>query len=224
MTGLEFLLLPFFRALHLFRLPLSLPSILPYFVPGRPLVVPCPLLVWFSVGLLVALFLSTPCPASLFTLSSSSLTLFFPSFSALYWPATWSSLFFLPLDRKVSDLNWKIAHRVLYTAQRLSSWCPTVPLSCFCGFQLESLEHLFFFCPLVQSGYAWVQTQLSLASPLAPSTSLRHALFCFSSGEMRCVPRVFCYLLNVCKYLVWLQRNNHCFRSEPPVQFTLSLV
>ena len=26
---------------------------------------------------------------------------FFPSFGALYWPATWSSLFFLPLDRKV---------------------------------------------------------------------------------------------------------------------------
>ena len=141
---------------------------------------------------------------------------FFPSFGALYWPATWSSLFFLPLDRKVSDLNWKIAHGVLYTAERISSWCPTIPLSCFCGFQLESLEHLFFFCPLVQSGYAWVQTQLSRASPLAPSISLRHALFGFSSDEMRCVPRVFCYLLNVCKYLVWLQRNDHRFRSEPP--------
>ena len=120
---------------------------------------------------------------------------FFFFFGALYGPATWRSLFFLPLDRKVSDLNWKIAHGVLYTAQRLSSFCPSIPLACFCGFQLESLEHLFFFCPLVQIGYAWVQTQLSRASPLAPSISLRHALFGFSSDEMRCVPRVFCYLL-----------------------------
>jgi len=33
---------------------------------------------------------------------------------------------------------------------------------------------------------------------------------------MRCVPRVFAYLLNVCKYLVWVQRNDFHFRSVPP--------
>ena len=67
---------------------------------------------------------------------------FFTSFGALNWPATWSSLFFLPLDLKVSDFNWKIAHGVLYTAQRLSSFCPSIPLACFCGSQLESLEDI----------------------------------------------------------------------------------
>ena len=39
------------------------------------------------------------------------------AFPALDWPSTWRSLSFMPLDRKVIDLNWKIAH-VSYTLQR----------------------------------------------------------------------------------------------------------
>ena len=110
------------------------------------------------------------------------------------------------LDRRVSDLSWLIAHGVLYTAACRASFGYPLQTSCFCGYQSECLEHLFFACPLVQSGYAWIGTKLSQASPLAPSIDVRHALFGFSRDEMRCVPRVFAYLLNVCKYLVWVQR------------------
>ena len=106
---------------------------------------------------------------------------------------------------QVCDLNCKIAHGVLYTAERLSSFGLSVPLACFCGYHSESLEHLFFSCPLVQSGYAWVQTMLSQASPLAPSLNVCHVLFGFSADDLRCVPQVFSYLLNVCKYLLWVQ-------------------
>ena len=41
-------------------------------------------------------------------------------------------------------------------------------------------------------------------------------LFGFNSDELLCVPRVFCYLLNVSKFLVWCQRNDHRFRSKHP--------
>lgn len=41
-------------------------------------------------------------------------------------------------------------------------------------------------------------------------------LFGFSKDEFRCVPGVFAYLLNVCKFLVWSQWNDYHFRSEPP--------
>ena len=141
---------------------------------------------------------------------------FLPSFGCLDWPATWRSLFFVPLDRRVSDLNWQIAHGVLYTAAHLSSFGYSVSTSCFCGYPSEDLEHLFFSCPLAQSGYPWIGTQLSVASPLAPSIDVRHALFGFSSDELRCVPWVFAYLVNVCKYFVWAQRNDFRFHSVPP--------
>ena len=45
-----------------------------------------------------------------------------PLFEAWEWSSTWCSLFFRPLDRQVIDLNWKLAHGVLYTAERLASF------------------------------------------------------------------------------------------------------
>ena len=141
---------------------------------------------------------------------------FFPSFGYLDWRMTWKQLFFFPLDRKVIDLSWKICHGVPYTAERLSSFGYAVPMSCFCGYHTESLEHLFFSCPLAQSGVAWIQTLLSTVSPLAPSLCVRHLLFGFNSDEFLCVPRVFSYLLGVCKFFIWSQRNDFRFRSVRP--------
>ena len=68
-------------------------------------------------------------------------------YANLDWPTTWRSLSLFHLDRHVIDLNWTIAHGVLYTAQRLASFGLYVPLLCFCGAPVETLEHLFFFCP-----------------------------------------------------------------------------
>ena len=47
---------------------------------------------------------------------------FASSFEALDWPTTWKSLQFMPLDRQVRDLNGKVAHGVLNTADRLISF------------------------------------------------------------------------------------------------------
>ena len=46
---------------------------------------------------------------------------FFPIFGSLYWSCTWRQLFLFDVDRPVIDLAWKIAHGVLYTADRLAS-------------------------------------------------------------------------------------------------------
>ena len=97
---------------------------------------------------------------------------FAASFAPLDWSSTWKSLQFMPLDRQVRDLNWKIAHGVLYTAERLISFGYQYQPSCFCGYPLESLEHLFFSCPLSRSGLAWIQSLLFQASPLALSINV----------------------------------------------------
>jgi hypothetical protein len=39
-----------------------------------------------------------------------------PQYGPLHWPQTWSQLHLCPFDRLVIDLNWQIAHGVLYTA------------------------------------------------------------------------------------------------------------
>ena len=80
----------------------------------------------------------------------------------------------------------------------------------------ETLEHLFFYCPLAQSGLDWIQSLLFLSSPLAAVITVRRVLFGFNSDELLCVPRVFCYLLSLLKFFVWCQRNDYRFHSKPP--------
>ena len=55
-----------------------------------------------------------------------------------------------------------------------------------------------------------------LASPLCPSILVRRALFGFSADELSVVPRVFVYMLNVCKFCIWGARNDFCFRGVRP--------
>lgn len=53
-------------------------------------------------------------------------------------------------------------------------------------------------------------------SPLSPSLLCRHVLFGFNPDELRCVPRIFVYILNVCKFYIWRTRNDFRFRDVPP--------
>ena len=105
----------------------------------------------------------------------------------------WKTLFFMPLDRKPIVL--------------LESCPRRVASDCLCGHSDETLEHLFFHCLLAQSGLDWIQSLLFLFSPLAPAITVRRVLFGFSSDELLCVPRVFCYLLSLLKFSVWCQRG-----------------
>ena len=117
-----------------------------------------------------------------------------PLYSPLDWESIWTSLFLMPLDHKVEDLSWKIAHGVLYTAERLLSFGYTVLLSCFCSSPLESLDHLFFSCALAQSGLSWIQSPLFAAAPRAPLIDVKHVLFGFSRDDFCTFLWVFSYL------------------------------
>ena len=44
---------------------------------------------------------------------------FRPVFGPLYWADTWRQVHIMPLDRHVIDINWKIAHGVIYTADHV---------------------------------------------------------------------------------------------------------
>ena len=141
---------------------------------------------------------------------------FTPSFGPLYWPTTWRSLSFFDMDRQVTDLNWKIAHGVLYIAEHLSSFGLPVPLPCFCGAPIESLTHLFFACPLAQSVLSWLQSLMFAFNPMSPVLLTRHSLFGFDPDELRVTPHIFVYILNVCKFFIWLSRNDFRFRGIQP--------
>ena len=141
---------------------------------------------------------------------------FAPTFGTLHWPSTWRSLSFFDIDSQVIDLNWKIAHGILYTGECLVHIGLSVPLPCFCGSPVESLDHLVFSCPLAQSLLSWLQTLMFNFSHRCPVILCLHPLFGFSSDELRVTPCIFVYLLNVCKFVLWHSRNDFCFRDVHP--------
>ena len=53
-------------------------------------------------------------------------------------------------------------------------------------------------------------------SSLSPSLVCRHVLFGFSPDEVRSIPRIFVYMLSVCKFSIWKVRNDFRFRDVPP--------
>ena len=82
---------------------------------------------------------------------------FLPTYGPLHWPQTWSQLHLCHLDRTVIDLNWQIAHGVLYTGARLAHrFHMHIDPRCSCAADDETLEHLFFECELARILVAWV--------------------------------------------------------------------
>lgn len=138
------------------------------------------------------------------------------SFGELYWPETWQQIHQMPLDRKVRDHAWKIAHGALYTSDRLIRMGRAVDPHCFCGNHDETPEHLFFACYFMSSLLIWAQSIFLKVTPLSPSLSKRHLLFGFDHGEMGIVPPVFSYFLNLLKYFVWLHRNEFRYNNKRP--------
>ena len=69
---------------------------------------------------------------------------FRPQYGDLYWPSTWSQLFCFNLDHPVIDLSWKVAHGVLYTADRRIGFGYDIDATCFYNTALETPSHLFF--------------------------------------------------------------------------------
>jgi hypothetical protein len=98
---------------------------------------------------------------------------FAPSFGPLYWQQTGQQLHLMPLDRYVTDGSWKIAHGVLYTAERL------------CSFGIDD-------CPLAQSVLAQVQSCLFLSLFLL-LLFWWHVMSCLGSMKMNVVLSRLCF-------------------------------
>ena len=97
-----------------------------------------------------------------------------------------------------------------------------IPIACFCNpLSTESLEHLFFSCPLAQAVLSWLQSLMSRCSALISSLLCRHVLFGFNSDELCVVPRGFVYMRNVCKYFLWSAHNDYRFRDIVPSSGTV---
>ena len=140
--------------------------------------------------------------------------------SPLFWGLCTSILHGTSCFGSLSTALWLIWHGVLRTAHRLviTFGMVDVPLACFRSpAVLETLDHLFFYCPLAQSILSWLQALLLRCSALVPSLACRHVLFGFNQDEFLCVPCIFVHMLNVCTFFLWQARKDYRFRDVAPI-------
>ena len=144
---------------------------------------------------------------------------FRPTYGELHWPQTWDQLHICTLDRPVIDLNWQIAHGVLYTGARLAYKFHMAHVSprCFCAADDETLEHLFFECELARLLVAWVYFNLMSCHPTARRFTVEELLFGFSAERRRVIPLIIIYMLQVMKHTIWVARCDFRFRQKKPI-------
>ena len=137
---------------------------------------------------------------------------YLPIYGQLHWSQTWSQLHICDLDRKVIDLNWHIAHGVLYTGARLAHRFSMhhIESFCFCRADNETLEHLFFLV-------AWVYFNLNTINPTASRFTVEELLFGFSEVRRRAIPTIIIYMLLVVKHTIWVARCHFRFRQMTPI-------
>lgn len=140
---------------------------------------------------------------------------FLPQYGPLYWSETWQQIHLTSLDRPVVDLNWKVAHGVLYTASRLvdSFGMAGIDRQCHCGADDETLHHLFFECGYARFLVGWVYFHLLLYDPTASPFTVRELLFGFEKPRRSGIPFVIIWMLHVVKHHLWVARCDFRFRD-----------
>ena len=144
---------------------------------------------------------------------------FHPTYGPLHWPETWRQLHIVDLDRKVVDLNWQIAHGVLYTGARLPSnlECVESTVVVFVRLPTRRLNISFSRCELARLLVAWVYTNVVRINPTAGRFTVDELLFGFSEARRQAIPSIFFFMLMVMKHAIWVARCDFRFRQKVPI-------
>ena len=141
---------------------------------------------------------------------------FLPMYGPLYWSETWDQVHLTSLDRPVVDVNWKIAHGVLYTASRLvhSFGMANIDVQCHCRADNETLEHLFFECSYARILVGWVYFNLMVVCPSATPFTVEELLFGVDKHRRRNIPHIIIWMLQMVKHRLWVARCDFRFRGQ----------
>ena len=96
----------------------------------------------------------------------------------LDWERIYSLPFKVTLDTKLREFQYKILHRICYTNDMLFKFrIVDSPLCYFCGEEIETLEHFFFFCERVRTFWKELNTILKSQKITSSSFDIKDVIF-----------------------------------------------
>ena len=132
------------------------------------------------------------------------------------WPKIWRLVCNPILDNKLCDFQWRLAHNVLYSGERIKDWgmgdglCPCVNCNC-----IETIKHIFLECPKVRPVISWIKLLVKMCSGLEIPLSFNLFLYgfpkpCSSTDVFNRIWYIFC----ASKFIMWKSRCVHVFQSK----------
>lgn len=128
----------------------------------------------------------------------------------------WKSLLNTFIDPFSRDVTWRIIHEIIPVQQLLCKYkISKVPKCSLCPFTLESIEHLFFSCPIVKPLYDFVFEYISGVGEDRLSPSIDIILYHILPNNVNKQQKsVILYLLTECKFAIWWCRNFKKFENR----------
>ena len=180
---------------------------------------------------ILSLDVSSPKPCALAELNSHStdvigrrllspephcISKFLRTYGPLYWSQTWDQVHLTSLYRPVVDVNWKIAHSVLYTASRLVNnfGMANIDVMCHCQADEETPEHLFFEWIYARILDDWVYVNLMVVYPAATPFTVEELLFGINRHQHDNIPSIIIWMLQVVKHHLWVACCDFRFRGQ----------
>ena len=131
----------------------------------------------------------------------------------LDWERIYSLPFKVTLDTKLREFQYKILHRICYTNDMLFKFrIVDSPLCYFCGEEMETLEHFFFFCDRVRSFWKELNTILKLQKITSSSFDIKDVIFGLFHPENNSI--LVNYILES-KYFIYRTKLNKTSLSTP---------
>ena len=132
------------------------------------------------------------------------------------WARIFEFVFTDILDNKLKDFQWRLAHDILYTGERIQKWgigdglCPMD--TCVC---IETVNHIFWECPKVKPIITWIDNIFKFFE--GNDAKLTADLFLYGFPDTKLCKTTFkrlWYLFCTCKFVIWKSRCIHVFESQ----------
>ncbi|KAJ8035265.1 hypothetical protein HOLleu_22431 [Holothuria leucospilota] len=135
---------------------------------------------------------------------------------SLPWDEIWRAVWDNTLDNKLIDFQWRVAHNVLFTGDRVARFgigdgkCPRASCNA-----IESPKHLFWECPNAHHIVNWAQSMYHTLVNDNVTLSYEHFLYGFITRKApKGVLKKLRFIFSVSKFMIWKYRCIHVFEGK----------
>jgi len=127
----------------------------------------------------------------------------------------WMSLYFFPIDKRDSDISWRLLHNALVTPKKLTEWNIIRRKNCpWCLDREANILHMIFHCRAAKAVWSFASNKICIINGIPPPLSLHHAMTGFSPKTQEA--KLSNFILSLVKSTIYRTYVNLIKEEAPP--------